>query len=141
MRPARDGGAAAAQPSGPVAAPETPVGITAMSCLGAAATPGPAGDYPRGCTSSPEPYETEATTAPPFDGVKLLRSVLAKPHVLEFLVRVMIWRRHVVLHLRQVHHAPRPPDARDVVHVPEHDLLDLVDERSEERRVGKECRS
>src|SRR5438128_12034675 len=61
-------------------------------------------------------------------GAGLLRSVLAEPHVLEFLVRVMIRRRDVVLHLRPVHHAPRPPDARDVVHVPEHDLLDLVDE-------------
>src|SRR6266545_6451667 len=60
--------------------------------------------------------------------LRRLRSVLAQPHVLEFLVRVMIRRRHVVLHLRPVHHAPRPPDARDVVHVPEHDLLDLVDE-------------
>src|SRR6266540_3039741 len=60
--------------------------------------------------------------------LRRLRSVLAQLHVLEFLVRVMIRRRHVVLHLRPVHHAPRPPDARDVVHVPEHDLLDLVDE-------------
>src|SRR5206468_12371256 len=32
--------------------------------------PGPAGDYPAACTSSPEPYETEAITAPPIDGVK-----------------------------------------------------------------------
>src|SRR5438093_6830552 len=55
-------------------------------------------------------------------------SVLAEPHVLEFLVRVVIRRRHVVLHLRPVHDAPRPPDARDVVHVPEYDSLDLVDE-------------
>src|SRR5262245_9324214 len=56
------------------------------------------------------------------------RSVLAEPHVLQLLVRIVIRRRHVVLHLRPVHDAPRPPDARDVVHVPEHDPLDLVDQ-------------
>src|SRR5262245_42658919 len=55
-------------------------------------------------------------------------SVLAEPHVLELLVRVMIRRRYVILHLRPVHHASRPPDTRDVVHMSEHDLLDLTDE-------------
>src|SRR5262245_37585165 len=56
------------------------------------------------------------------------RSVLAEPHVLELLVRVVIRRRHVVLHLRPVHHGPRPPDPRNVIDVPEYDALDLVDE-------------
>src|SRR5262245_22662102 len=54
-------------------------------------------------------------------------SVLGEPDILELLVRVVIGRRDVVLHLRPVHDASRPPDAWDVVRVAEHDPLDLVD--------------
>src|SRR3989442_599600 len=35
-------------------------------------------------------------------------SVLVEPDVMELLVRVMMRRRHAVLHLRPVHDAPRP---------------------------------
>src|SRR5206468_7428526 len=55
-------------------------------------------------------------------------SVLGQPDVLELLVGVVIGRRDIVLHLRPVHHAARPPEAGNVVRVFEHDLLDLVDE-------------
>src|SRR6266566_8512510 len=51
----------------------TPPGCFAMAHpwrTGPYTTPGPAGDYPAACTSSPEPYETEAITAPPINGVK-----------------------------------------------------------------------
>src|SRR5258705_7624032 len=55
-------------------------------------------------------------------------SVLGQPHVLQLLVRVVIGRRHVVLHLGPVHDAAGPPEAGDVVRVLEHDLLELVDQ-------------
>src|SRR5262245_50568492 len=55
-------------------------------------------------------------------------SVRRQPDVLELLIGVVIGRRHVVLHFRPVHHAPPPPEARDVVGVVEDDLLDLVDQ-------------
>src|SRR5262249_22716215 len=63
--------------------------------------------------------------------------VFAEPHVLELLVRVVVRRRHVVLHLRPVHHGPRPPDARDVVDMAEHELLDLEDELLALHRVER----
>src|SRR5438034_1938773 len=70
-------------------------------------------------------------------------SVLGEPDVLQLLVGVVIGRRDVVLHLRPVHHAARPPEARDVVRVFEHDLLELVDEllalgRLERPRLSRE---
>jgi hypothetical protein len=40
-------------------------------------------------------------------------SILREPDVLELLVRVVIGRGHVVLHLRPMHHAPCPPQARN----------------------------
>src|SRR5215510_10911962 len=55
-------------------------------------------------------------------------SVRRQPDVLELLIGVVIGRRHVVLHLRPVHHAPPPPEAGDVIRVVEDDLLDLVDQ-------------
>src|SRR5712691_7527100 len=58
----------------------------------------------------------------------VLNSIRGQPDVLELLIGVVIGRRHVVLHLGPVHHAPPPPEAGDVVRVIEHDLLDLVDE-------------
>src|SRR5439155_6626943 len=53
-------------------------------------------------------------------------SVFRQPDVLELLIRVVIGRGHIVLHLGPVHHAPRPPETRDVVRVLEDDLLHLV---------------
>src|SRR5216684_3031207 len=58
----------------------------------------------------------------------VLISLLGQPHVLKLLIGVVIGGRHVVLHLGPVHHAPRPPEARDVIRVLENDLLELVDE-------------
>src|SRR5262245_20220718 len=55
-------------------------------------------------------------------------SVLGQPDVLELLVRVVVGRRHVVLHLGPVHDVARPPEARHVVDVLQHDLLELLHE-------------
>src|SRR5881409_4078760 len=51
-------------------------------------------------------------------------SIFGQPDVLELLIGEVIGRRHVVLHLRPVHHGAPPPEARDVVRVVEDDLLD-----------------
>src|SRR5207245_6351675 len=55
-------------------------------------------------------------------------SVLGEPNVLQLLIRIVIGRGHVVLHLGPVHDAAGPPEARDVVRILEDDLLDLVHE-------------
>src|SRR5712691_12365790 len=65
----------------------------------------------------------------------VLNSIRGQPDVLELLIGVVIGRRHVVLHLGPVHHAPPPPEARYVVRIVEHDLLDLVDEPLALRRI------
>src|ERR1700741_4460097 len=49
--------------------------------------------------------------------------VLGQPDVLELLVRVVIRRGHVILHLGPVHDVARPPEAGHVVDVLEHGLL------------------
>src|SRR2546425_10879095 len=41
--------------------------------------------------------------------------------VLELLVRVVARRRDVVLHLRQMHHVPHPPEPGHVVRILQHD--------------------
>src|SRR2546425_568707 len=66
-------------------------------------------------------------------------SIFGQPHVLELLIGKMIGRRHVVLHLRPVHHGAPPPEARDVVRVVEDDLLDLVDVALALGRVESPC--
>src|SRR5713226_2030608 len=65
----------------------------------------------------------------------VLNSIRGQPDVLELLIGVVIGRRHVILHLGPVHHAPPPPEAGDVVGIFENDLLDLVDEPLALRRV------
>src|SRR6266852_1461910 len=55
-------------------------------------------------------------------------SVLAEPDALRLLVRKMVGRRDVVLHLRRVRDGARSPEFRNIVRILEHDLLDLVDE-------------
>src|SRR3989442_1241330 len=55
-------------------------------------------------------------------------SLLRQPDVLELLVRVVTGRGHVVLHLGPVDDVPGPPEARHVVRISQHDLLELVDE-------------
>src|SRR5919201_2601999 len=54
-------------------------------------------------------------------------SVLRQPDVLKLLVRVVTGRRHIVLQLGPVHDVARPPEARHVVRVLQHDLLELDD--------------
>src|SRR5262245_10662867 len=55
------------------------------------------------------------------------RSVLGQPDVLELLVRVVIGRGHVVLHLGPVHDPACPPETRQVVRIVQHALLKLDD--------------
>src|SRR5215831_9441009 len=56
------------------------------------------------------------------------RSVLGEPDVLELLVRVVVGRGHVVLHLGPVHHVARPPEPGHVVRVLQDELLQLGDQ-------------
>src|SRR5262245_10363931 len=71
------------------------------------------------------------------------RLVLGQPDVLELLVRVVVGRRHVVLHLAPVHDVARPPETGHVVRVFEHGLLELEDDlaplgRIERPRLARE---
>src|SRR5215813_5431768 len=78
----------------------------------------------RGALSTDDPCQATSQESKPF----LTISILREPDVLELLVRVLPRRRDVVLHFRQMHHVPHPPEPGHVVRILQHDLLELSDE-------------
>src|SRR6267142_4573382 len=95
----------------------TSPGMTRMITKTSAAAPSSVGTISRSRFATYVPI-----ASPPGSG-----SVFRQPDVLELLVRVVIGRRYVILHLGPVDDVARPPEPGHVVRVFEHGLLELED--------------